>query len=164
MSGQDEGRVALRHTSKVVERITFLLAVIGYAGLTVSGSWAVSGRVPIQLRRATAIIVVAHVLMVWAVRYQWSWAQATRNGYAGLMIFHSALILIVTSAFWRDRQGIRLMQVAFALVTLGAVAAVFQYDEVAEYRVPVIVLAVAGIAGITRGWWWRNFSESRPSA
>ena len=130
------------------ERLTFLLAVVGYAGLTASALLSARGRVPVRLWRATAAIIVVHVAMVWAVRYDWSWAQATRNGYAGLVIFHGALALIVMSVFVGDWMGTRLIFAIFAIVSAGALGAVFMYEAVAVYRPIVIGLAVVGAIGL----------------
>ena len=132
----------------MAERVTFLLAVIGYAGLTVSAVLAARGRVVPWLLRSTAVVVVTHVALVWTVRYGWSWAQATRDGYAGALIFHSALALIVASVFVAHRLATRLLITAFAIVSVGAVAAVFMDDAVAVYRPVVIGLAVIGALGV----------------
>lgn len=134
------------------EQLTFLLAVVGYAGLTASALVSARGRVPVLLWRATAAIIVAHVAMVWAVRYDWSWAQATRNGYAGFVIFHGALILIVASVFASGRIATRLIAGSFVIVTLGALGAVFRYEEVAVYRPVVVGLATVGAIGLVYAW------------
>ena len=126
----------------------FLLAVIGYAGLTVSAILAARGRVWPFLWRATAAVIVAHVALVWSIRYEWSWAQATRNGYAGAVIFHGALAVIVTSLFVRGALAARLIAASFVIVTLGALGAVFRYEDVARYRLIVISLAVVGVVGL----------------
>ena len=130
------------------EQVTFLLAVVGYAGLTVSALLAARGRVAPWLTRSTAVVVVTHVALVWTVRYDWSWAQATKNGYAGAVIFHSALALIVASVFVAPRLATRLIITAFAIVSVGAVAAVFMDEAVVVYRPVVIGLAVIGAVGV----------------
>jgi hypothetical protein len=132
----------------MAERVTFLLAVAGYAGLTASALLAVRGRLPHWLWRATVAVIVAHVALVWAVRYDWSWAVATRNGYAGAVIFHGALVLVVTSLFVGRRIAARLIALSFGIVTLGALGAVFRYEVVAVYRPVVIGLAAAGAIGL----------------
>ena len=134
------------------ERLTFLLAVVGYAGLTASALLSARGRVPVRLWRVTAAIIVVHVAMVWAVRYDWSWAQATRNGYAGAIIFHGALVLVITSVFVGDRIAMRLILMSFAIVTPGALGAVFMYEAVAVYRPIVIGLAGVGAIGLVYAW------------
>jgi hypothetical protein len=131
-----------------MQRLTFLLAVIGYAGLTTTAVVATARRFPWRFWRPVVAIIVAHVLMVWAVRYGWSLAAATRNGYAGFLLFHGVLALIVGSFLVEDRVARRLVWTSFAMVTFGALFAVFNDDEVAIYRIPVILFAVAGVSGI----------------
>jgi hypothetical protein len=131
--------------------LTFLLAVLGYALLTVTAILAARGRVPVVLWRVAAAIIVIHVALVWAVRYGWSLAQATRHGYTGFLIFHGALVLIVVSAFV-PRRTAALVYVAFAIVSLGALGAVSRYEEVAQYAAVVIALMVAGSIGIVHGF------------
>jgi hypothetical protein len=136
-----------------MEFLTFFLAVSGYATLTVA--CVLAGRrgehIPRGLVRATAFIVVTHVVMVWTVRYQWQFELATRNGFAPFLIFHTALALIVAAAFVGNVLSRRFLWTAFPVVTLGALGAVFTYDFVALYRVPVVVLGAIGMAGIGRG-------------
>ncbi len=86
--------------------------------------------------------------LVWTLRYEWSWAQATRNGYAGAVIFHGALAVILVSLVVRARLAARLIAASFVIVTLGAMGAVFRYEEVAHYRLIVISLAVVGVVGL----------------
>lgn len=131
--------------------LTFLLAVLGYAGLTITAIMAAKGRMPVALWRATAAIIVTHVSLVWAVRYDWSLAQATRNGYAGFLVFHTALLLIIVSVFVPARAA-NLVYVVFAIVSLGALGAVSRYEEVAHYALVVLSLAVAGSVGIVHGY------------
>ena len=139
----------------MLESVTFFLAVAGYAGL--SAASVLAGLGPGRLRpwfvRVSAFVVVAHVAMVWAVRYRWSVELATRNGWAPFFIFHTALALIVAAAFAPARVVQRFLWPAFAAVSLGALGAVFTYDVVAHYRFPVIVLAIAGTGGIARALW-----------
>jgi hypothetical protein len=145
------GRFLFSKVSKAMtlEFMTFLLAVVGYTGLAASTVAATANaRIARSLTRATAAVVVAHVVMVWSVRYNWSFDRATRNGLAPFAIFHTALILIVLAAFARQRIARRLLQIAFPVVTLGAIGAVFSDAAVTRYRVPVIVVAVLGVAGL----------------
>jgi hypothetical protein len=131
--------------------VTFLLAVIGYAGLTITAILTARGRIPTRLWRITAAVIVTHVALVWAVRYRWDPAVATRNGYAGFVLFHGALGLIVASVFLSARAK-PLILLAFAVVTVGALGAVFRYVEVSGYRPVVIGLATAGAIGLPYGW------------
>jgi len=130
------------------EFITFLLAPIGYACLTIAAVLAARGRFPVMLRRTLAVIVVTHVFLVWTVRYEWQFSEATRDGYAGFVLFHGALLAIIASVFVRDQIARRLLIAAFGIVTLGALGAVFKFDVVEIYRIPVMICALAGIAGL----------------
>ena len=114
-----------------------------------------SPSVPSRLRRAINVesglndglavpVIVVHVAMVWSLRYEWQFSQATRNGYAGFLMFHAALLMIVTSLFLAERHALWLVRLAFLVVSAGALGAVFLYDVVAIYRVPVILFAAAG--------------------
>jgi hypothetical protein len=127
--------------------ITFLLAFVGYATLAAAAVTAVV-RPRRGLIRVCAAIVLAHVVLVWRLRYDWQLAEATRNGPAGFVVFHTALAAILWATVAPDAWARRLIIAGFAIVTMGALGAVFRYDDVRSYRVPVIVCAVAGAAGI----------------
>jgi hypothetical protein len=89
-------------------------------------------------------------LLVWIYEYAGSFAQATRNGYAGFIIFHVALVLIVVSAL---RPSISpLIVPAFLIVCVGAVGAVHRYEEVSIYRWLVILIAAGGVLASCYGW------------
>ncbi len=135
-----------------MEFVTFLLAPIGYAGLTLTALKAARGAVPVILLRAVAVVILSHVVLVWVVRYGGQLSEATRHGYVGFVLFHTTLVAIIASVFVREHVARRLIVTAFGTVTLGAVGAVFRYDVVSIYRVPVIVCAVAGIAGLVRAY------------
>ena len=137
--------------------ITFLLAIIGYVGLTTVVLLSLQGRMPIMLWRPVAAVIVAHVIMVWSFRYEWEFALAVRNGYAGFLIFHSALLMIAASIFNQERVARRLVQIAFAVVTMGALGASFLYDAVAMYRIPVILCALTGGGSLL----WHYISQWR---
>ena len=128
-----------------METLTFLLAMIGFAALAGSAVSAARGSLPRSLSAATASVVLVHVVLVWTFRYEGDIAQATRNGYAGFLIFHVALALIVAAPLLPPRPGRLATLVAFPIVCIGASGAVFRYDEVAIYRVPVILVAALGI-------------------
>ena len=140
----------------MLEFITFLLAPIGYAGLTLIAVKAARGAVPVGLLRGVAVVILIHVLLVWIVRYEGQFSEATRNGYIGFVLFHSTLVAIVASVFVGERLARRLIVVAFGIVTLGAVGAVFRYDVVAIYRLPVVLCAILGIVGLTRVYWLKR--------
>ncbi|HSJ62583.1 MAG TPA: hypothetical protein VK922_01635 [Gemmatimonadaceae bacterium] len=137
----------------MLERLTFLLAVIGYAGLTLTAVLAATSRFPARLWRGVALVIVLHVLMVWAVRYDWRLGEATRNGVVGFLLFHGALALILASLFLREERARRLVWTAYAIVTLGALGAVFTYEVVAPYRIPVILLAIGGATALAWCAW-----------
>jgi hypothetical protein len=135
----------------MLEFFTFLLAAIGYAGLALTAVIAAHRAVPAALLRLVAVIIASHVALVWAFRYEGQLGQATRNGYFGFLVFHTALLAVVGSVFVADRLARRLVIAAFGIVTIGAVGAVFRYEEVAMYRVPVILCAILGVGGLLHG-------------
>ena len=128
--------------------LTFLLAMIGYAGLSAVVLMSLSGKLPVGLWRAVAAVIVTHVLMVWHFRYQWEFTLAVRNGYAGFAIFHSAMLMIAISVFCREALARRMVWISFLIVTAGASGAVFRYEAVAHYRYPVLAAGLAGIGGM----------------
>jgi hypothetical protein len=136
----------------MLEFVTFLLAPIGYAGLTLSAVKAGGGAVPVSLLRGVAAVVLGHVTLVWVVRYEGQLSEATRHGYVGFVLFHSALLAIVASVFVAQRLARRLIVGAFGVVTVGALGAVFRYDVVAMYRIPVVVCAIVGSAALVRAY------------
>jgi len=136
----------------LAEFVTFLLAPIGYAGLAVAAVTAARGHVPRALWRAVAVVILSHVALVWAVRYGWRLSEATRDGYAGFVLFHGALLAIVASAFLRDGLARPLIIGAFAIVTVGALGAVFLEEVVAVYRIPVVLCAILGGGGLIRAY------------
>ena len=118
-----------------------------YAGLSLSAVRAARWRCDATPARvgplwhATATIALVHVAMVWHFRYSWSFELAVRNGYAGFVIFHAALASILGASLARADIARRLVLIAFAIVTLGANGAVWRYDVVAIYRIPVMACA-----------------------
>lgn len=136
----------------MLEFITFLLAPIGYAGLTFAAVRAASGSIPLGVWRAAAAIIVTHVILVWTVRYGGRLSEATRNGYVGFTLFHGALLAILGSLVAGERVARALIIGAFGVVTVGAIGASFRYDVVAAYRIPVVVCAVVGGVGLFRAY------------
>ena len=134
------------------EFITFLLAPIGYLGLMIAAVRAARRRHTIVFRRMVAAVIVTHVFLVWSVKYGWQLSEATRNGYTGFVLFHAALLAIVASVFVRDRLARRLLVSAFGVVTVGALGAVYLYDEVKAYRIPVIAIALVGLTGLVQAY------------
>lgn len=136
----------------MLEFVTFLLAPIAYAGLGVAAVRAVQRHPSRTLQRAVAAVAVAHVALVWSVRYGLQLSQATRNGYVGFLLFHGVLLAIVASAFMAERIARPLLVAAFGVVTLGALGAVFVEPVVAIYRIPVILIALGGAIGLARAY------------
>ena len=98
------------------------------------------------------LVIVTHVFFVWRYHYAWQLASATRNGYAGFILFHSALVALIASAIVPEHIRNRLLWAAYFVVTMGATGAVFRYAHVAGYRVAVLGCAVIGIAGLVRAY------------
>jgi hypothetical protein len=146
----------------MLERITFLLAVIGYAGLATTAVLAALGRFPRRLWRGVVLVIVVHVILVW-VRYEGRFAEATRNGYLGFLVFHGALALIIASMFVVERRARVHVWAAFAIVSVGAVGAVSRYEVVAAYRAPVLLTAVAGAVGLARAYWLKRRRLNAPT-
>jgi uncharacterized membrane protein len=136
----------------MLEVITFLLAPIGYAGLALTAVLSARGRMSVPAWRVVALVIVVHVLLVWTVRYEWQFAEATRNGYAGFILFHGALLAIVSSLFMAPSRARVPIIASFFVVTAGALGAVFLYDVVKLYRIPVIAFALAGMAGLVHAY------------
>jgi Kef-type K+ transport system membrane component KefB len=132
----------------VLSDIALLLAPIGYAGLALTANLAVRDRTPIWFWRAVVLVIVTHVLLVWGVRFEWQWSRATRNGYAGVVLFHGALAAILISVGVAEALRRRLLIAAFAVVTAGAVGAVFRYEDAARFREVVMVLAGVGTVAL----------------
>ncbi len=128
-----------------LENFTFLLAFLGYVGLSanlVLGARGTFSRPAIAL---VALVAVAHVYLVWAFRYDWQYAMAVRNGYAGFFIFHAALLLIGTAVFAPPSICRPLIALSFLIVSAGASGAVFRYEVVSVYRIPVLLNAGLGL-------------------
>lgn len=128
--------------------ITFLLAITGYAGLTIVTLISISKRIPLLLWRITALIILVHVFYIWNFYYEWQFSVSVRNGYTGFIIFHTALIIILVSTITKEVRSKILIRISFLVVTAGAVGAVLRYDIVEVYRIPVFIFAAAGSAGV----------------
>ena len=129
-----------------LENLTFLLAFLGYLGLSANLALNARGTFSRPAIALVAVIAVTHVYLVWAFRYDWQFAMAVRNGYAGFFIFHSALLAIVAAALAPPAICRPLIALTFLVVTVGASGAVFRYDVVSIYRVPVLINAGVGMA------------------
>jgi hypothetical protein len=69
-------------------------------------------------------------------------------------------LLILISAFARRRVAVPLLRVAFLFVTVGALGAVFRYEEVSSYRLPVVLASLVGAAGLLLALQRRNVDRS----
>lgn len=147
----------------MIETLTFALAMVGYAGLTATAIVSGWRRVLVPFWRVTAAVIILHVFLVWHARYEWQLAVATRNGYAGFVIFHAALAAVVASTLAPEPRRSHLVRAAFLVVTAGATGAVFRYEVVAVYRIPVLACATAGLAALAIAW-WRGQDEGRATS
>jgi hypothetical protein len=141
--------------------VSFFLAMLAYAGLGLAVLFSAWGRVPRLVAAATAALVAAHVLLIWALRYEWQLSRATRNGYTGFLVFHTALSLILFSTFVHPGWAAPLLRLAFLAVTVGATGAVLRYEEVASYRLPVLLVGLVGAWGLIAALQRRNLAGSQ---
>ena len=130
--------------------LTFILAIVGYVGLTVTVVLTARSRLPIGFWKMVAVVIAAHVVMVWVFRYGGDVSLAVRNGYAGFLIFHLAAVLILISTMVRHNIARRLIYLSFLVVTVGAIGASFKYDVVSMYRIPVVLCAMVGGFSLVR--------------
>lgn len=128
--------------------------MIGYLGLTALAVLAANRRYSRQLTVLLALIILAHVFLVWAIRYDWQFTRATRHGYAGFLLFHGALLCLAGATALPPAWARALLMVAYFIVSAGAIGATFRYEVVAVYRIPVLFLASIGTAMI-----WRQFFQ-----
>ena len=133
--------------------LTFALAIIGYIGLTASVIDGFRrGKVSFWLWRPAGLIIVTHVIMVWAFRYQWEFGHSVRNGYFGFILFHTALLIILMSMLMSSTRARFPLLAAYLIVTAGALGASFRYEIVAMYRIQVILGAATGCGYLA--WHW----------
>lgn len=125
--------------------ITFGLAALGYLLLAKDAALRIAGRRWPLLGAATALIVGTHVALVWALRFEWSFAHAWEKGAPAFLIFHGALLLILAAPFTAARVRDRLVWSAFAIVSLGALPAPFLYRELRLLAIPLLA-AFVGVA------------------
>ena len=142
-----------------IEVVTFLAAITGYVGLTANMVLVALNRHRRAFVWPVALIVFAHVLLVWHFRYEWEIAQATRNGYTGFFIFHTALLGIMAAPMMGNRNARWLVAFSFVVVAMGATGAVLRYDEVAVYRLPVFLCDIAGLSALS--YWLYEPAEAR---
>ena len=137
------------------DTLTFGLALVGYVLLAADATrrWR-GGRSP-GLTWLTAAVIVAHVLCVWAFRFDWSFADMWTKSIPGFVIFHGAFALILTSLVAPEPVRTRLIYAAFVIVCTGALPAPFRYDEISLLRIPMIVAFGAAV--------WLAFGPTRRS-
>lgn len=113
--------------------------MVGYLGLTVAALLTAYQR---RLPAVWRLIVVAIVVLVYLVWehffYGWHLTSATRNGYAGFLLFHGALIALIVSTVVSERLRNRLLWASYFIVSMGAAGAVFRDARVAVLSYVVI--------------------------
>jgi len=125
--------------------VTFLLAFLGYAGMT-AVVWVMSTRgLPVLLWRIVSAVILCHSVMIWAFRYHWQLDLAVRKGYAGFLMFHGAVVLVIAANFAPERIARRLIEISFLVITAGSIGATFLYEAAGAYRYPVLACAAAGL-------------------
>lgn len=150
------------HAARVLEIVTFALAIAGFVLLAWCAAFAAAGQRPRWLLLLTTVVVLVHVALVWGDRYGGSIAQATRNGYTGFALFHTALAALVAANVVGHRRGTQCVLFTFLVVCIGANGAIWRYDVVAIYRIPVIAVTVVGLVTVVRRW-ARSQSRSETS-
>lgn len=120
--------------------VVFGLAFAAYALLgadVVLHAWKRPRRL---LSIATAAVLIAHVGLVWGVRFGWSMDIALAKGLAGFLIFHAAFLTIVAAAAAPEPWSGRLVFAAYPVASVGGLGAAFTYDYVAMLRIPLILV------------------------
>jgi len=82
-------------------------------------------------------------------------------GYAGFVIFHTALVCIMTAPWVKITVSRRLVGVSFIVVAIGASGAALRYEEIANYQYPVFILDAIGLAVLAR-WLYRVLRFDQP--
>ena len=62
-----------------LDSATFLLAMAGYAGLSATVLLSARGRLPRGVWRVSALVIAAHIVLVWVTRTHGQLSQATRQ-------------------------------------------------------------------------------------
>ena len=141
-----------------IESLTFWLALLGYLGLAYNAGLAITNHYNRQISILLALIIFTHIFLVWSHRYDWQFSQATRNRYAGFIIFHGALFSIICATFSPARIAKNMIIASFFIVSAGASGAVFRYEVVSPFRIPVLLTAFSGIGFIAKTWYTRRAS------
>ena len=141
----------------MADTITFGLAFTGYALLAADASRRVRGQCSAALTNLCALVIVAHVVCVWALRFDWSFRAMFDKSPFAFVLFHAALLSILLAALLAEPVRSRLVITSFAIVSLGAIPAPFRYDEIAVLQIPVLATA---LAAAWYAWWPR---QARPT-
>ena len=75
----------------MADSITFGLAFTGYGLLAADASRRFRGQRSVALTRLCAVVIVAHVLCVWALRFGWSFPAMFDKSPFAFVLFHTAL-------------------------------------------------------------------------
>lgn len=141
-----------------VVAITFGLSVAGYALLTARlvGQVAPAGRDlaverllrgrDVGLARATGLVIVAHVYLIWNDRFAWDLERSLRSGWLNWSLFHGAFAAILWMAVEPRAGGHArgLVLLAWLAVTPGVTGAPFVYPFLADLRAPLLALVAVG--------------------
>jgi hypothetical protein len=137
-----------RRSVLTTDLVTFGLAVCAYALLATVAIATLRQRRALGLRWAMAAVTVLHVVCVWLLRFGGSFAKAVEKGWAGAILFHAALALTVALPFLKPPWTTRAALSAYAIVSAGAVGAVFKYSFVAMFRGPVLAIFLSSLLAI----------------
>ena len=129
-----------------MDLLTFGLAVAAYALLGTDVASRAWGRQRRPLTVLVAVVLIAHVGLVWGHRFGWSVDTALAKGLAGFVIFHAAFAAILAAAVVREPWATRLLYAAFPVASVGAIGAAFRYDFVHVWRIPLLLVLGATIA------------------
>lgn len=140
------------------EIVTFVLALVAYALLGWDAIQRVSGRAKPWITIATAACASAHALMVWHVRYAWSFDAAVARGSAPFALFHVVWLLVIVAVFVPRYVAERVVPSCFAILSIAAVPAPFRYDGLEALRIPVIAIFAIALIGIGSA---RNRTQAR---
>jgi len=132
------------------DALTFGLAFLGYCLLGATVAVQARGLAARGLRTLLALVLPAHVFLVWHWRFDWSLDAAVRKSVLGFALFHGALLAIIAAAFLGRTASRRVLAAAFLVVSAAAVPAPWRYREIAALRVPMI----AACAGAIAAWLW----------
>ncbi|MCC6620704.1 MAG: hypothetical protein IT385_05590 [Deltaproteobacteria bacterium] len=163
---------ALPLTSSEVA-LVFAPALLAYAALTAMtvASWdprargAALGPRWRALAWGALVLMTLHVALIWALRYGFDPARATRNGWSGFLTFHAAW-LAASLVLWRDwradtRARLALLAI-WLLVTSGAAPAPFRYPIVRPLAPIVLAIAGAGAVALGAHWWRARRARRQP--